>query len=245
MRESPRRPGGAGPGRRPHRLQQPRVARSRATALGRVRLRRIGIDRGGGASSSRSRPAREQSARRAFCISSGLPWWRMHPARIRPPTALPVVPAPIAYAAQQFVNALPQCAVYALLATAYALIYGLIGRLNLAFGEIAVIGAFGAIGGLAAGLALGLEDPIGGLALAFTVSVGLAPPLELVRRPRRHRADTRPVGSPRGTGDPGRHRRACRRHPGIPAAVSGGAGALAAATVRDADCARAGRPFRA
>ena len=61
---------------------------------------------------------------------------------------------------QQLINALALAAVYALLATAYSLIYGLTGRINLAFGEIAVLGAYGAIGGVAAAAALGLGDPI-------------------------------------------------------------------------------------
>ena len=50
---------------------------------------------------------------------------------------------------QQLINAAALAAIYALLATAYSLIYGLVGRINLAFGEIAVLGAYGAIGGVA------------------------------------------------------------------------------------------------
>ena len=66
--------------------------------------------------------------------------------------------AAAAYALQQLINALALAAVYALLATAYSLIYGLVGRINLAFGEIAVLGAYGAIGGVAAAVALGVGD---------------------------------------------------------------------------------------
>jgi branched-subunit amino acid ABC-type transport system permease component len=88
--------------------------------------------------------------------------------------AVPNVPKALAYAVQQLVNAIALCAIYALLATAYALIYGLIGRLNLAFGEIAVVGAYGAIGGVTAAVALGLTDPIGALALAFVIAAALA-----------------------------------------------------------------------
>ena len=58
---------------------------------------------------------------------------------------LPQLPSAAAYALQQLVNALALAAVYALLATAYSLIYGLVGRINLAFGEIAVLGAYGAM----------------------------------------------------------------------------------------------------
>lgn len=46
------------------------------------------------------------------------------------------------YFSQLCLNALVVSAVYALLAMAYTLIYGIIGRINLAFGEFAIIGAF-------------------------------------------------------------------------------------------------------
>lgn len=104
-------------------------------------------------------------------------FWLETPGAASPeetPAAVPNVPQAVAYAAQQLVNAIALCAIYGLLATAYALIYGLIGRLNLAFGEIAVVGAYGAIGGVSAAVALGFEDPIGALALAFVIAAALA-----------------------------------------------------------------------
>ncbi len=71
------------------------------------------------------------------------------------------VPRNLAIFLQHGVSALPGMAIYALLASAYALIYGLIGRINLAFGE------FAALGGIAAGLAISI-------ALIFKLeSVGL------------------------------------------------------------------------
>ena len=85
----------------------------------------------------------------------------------RPPQGLPQFSRGMAYAMQQLINAAALAAIYALLATAYSLIYGLVGRINLAFGEIAVLGAYGAIGGVAAAVALGVGDAITGLALAF------------------------------------------------------------------------------
>ena len=88
--------------------------------------------------------------------------------------ALPQIPPGAAYALQQLLNALALAAVYALLATAYSLIYGLVGRINLAFGEIAVLGAYGAIGAVAAAVAFGFTDPIGGLAVAFAFAAALA-----------------------------------------------------------------------
>src|SRR6185436_5494136 len=88
-----------------------------------------------------------------------------------PPAAqgLAELPAAAAYALQQLINALALAAVYALLATAYSLIYGLAGRINLAFGEIAMLGSYGATGGVAGAVALGLRDPIAGLALALAI----------------------------------------------------------------------------
>lgn len=59
--------------------------------------------------------------------------------------------------------AIPGMAVYGLLAAAYALIFGLVGRINLAFGELAALGSVAAFlaihavdGGVAAGLAAAL-----------------------------------------------------------------------------------------
>jgi branched-subunit amino acid ABC-type transport system permease component len=91
-----------------------------------------------------------------------------------PPQGSPGLSVTTAYALQQLINALALAAVYALLATAYSLIYGLTGRINLAFGEIAVLGAYGAIGGVAAAAALGVGDPITGLALALGIAAAMA-----------------------------------------------------------------------
>ncbi len=54
----------------------------------------------------------------------------------------PWIPANTGYWMQQIVNAVPGTAIYGLLAAAYSLIYGLIGRINLAFGAFAAIGGF-------------------------------------------------------------------------------------------------------
>jgi branched-subunit amino acid ABC-type transport system permease component len=56
----------------------------------------------------------------------------------------PSLPRPAVYALQMAVDGLPLTAVYALLAAAYSLIYGLIGRINFAFGELAAAGGYGA-----------------------------------------------------------------------------------------------------
>jgi branched-chain amino acid transport system permease protein len=88
--------------------------------------------------------------------------------------AVPALPPSLAYVAQQFVNAIALSAVYALLATAYSLIYGITGRINLAFGEIAMLGSFGAIAGLAVLVALGLDDPLTGVAVALAVAAAFS-----------------------------------------------------------------------
>jgi len=91
-----------------------------------------------------------------------------------PPADAFALSASVAYALQQLINAIALAAVYALLATAYSLIYGLAGRINLAFGEIAVLGAYGAIGGVAAIVALGVGDPFVGLALSLLIAGAVA-----------------------------------------------------------------------
>ena len=61
---------------------------------------------------------------------------------------LPQLPDGLANFLQHALASLPMTGVYALLATSYALLYGLIGRINLSFG------AFAAIGGVGGSLAL-------------------------------------------------------------------------------------------
>jgi branched-subunit amino acid ABC-type transport system permease component len=94
-------------------------------------------------------------------------------ARVAPPPVVEL-PANLAYAAQHGVNAFALAAIYGLLATTYSLIYGLVGRISLGFGEIAVVGAYGAIGGVAAVVALGFNDPVAGLVVAWLIAVPLA-----------------------------------------------------------------------
>lgn len=87
------------------------------------------------------------------------------PAPLGDIAALPTIPAPLAYALQQAINGLPLAAVYALLAASYSLVYGLVGRINLAFGDIAAAGGYAA----ALGAILAAEQPPATiLALALT-----------------------------------------------------------------------------
>ena len=68
-------------------------------------------------------------------------------------------------ALQHVLTALPATAIYAMLAAAYSLIYGLVGRINLAFGELA------AIGGYATFLMFVLADGSGSLAVPLTLAL--------------------------------------------------------------------------
>ncbi|MBV8473930.1 MAG: branched-chain amino acid ABC transporter permease [Hyphomicrobiales bacterium] len=86
------------------------------------------------------------------------------PAPLGDVAALPAVPAPLAYGMQQAINGLPLAAVYALLAAAYSLVYGLVGRINLAFGDIAAVGGYAAALGAAVAAA---QPPAGTLAVAL------------------------------------------------------------------------------
>ncbi len=92
-----------------------------------------------------------------------------------PPVAgLPEVSPGLAYGLQQFVVALPAAATYMLLASAYALIYGLVGRILLSFGEFAALGSVAGILGVAALFSLELSTPLAGILVALLFAVGSA-----------------------------------------------------------------------
>lgn len=91
---------------------------------------------------------------------------------------VPTVPRLVAVSLQHVLLALPPIAIYALLAAAYSLVYGFVGRINFAFGELAAVGGYaaflafalaGAQSGAAAALLLALL-----LALTATLSHGIA-----------------------------------------------------------------------
>jgi branched-chain amino acid transport system permease protein len=70
------------------------------------------------------------------------------------------VPRPLAYGLQQMLVGLPRTAIYGLLAAAYALVFGLVGRFNLAFGELAALGAAATAIGVALVLSIGQAAPL-------------------------------------------------------------------------------------
>jgi branched-chain amino acid transport system permease protein len=80
-------------------------------------------------------------------------------------------PAGLVYGLQQAINGLPLAAIYALLAAAYSLVYGLVGRINLAFGELAAAGGYAASFGVLLAAAFA---PWGPLALALALAVTTA-----------------------------------------------------------------------
>src|SRR5208283_5874550 len=82
-----------------------------------------------------------------------------------------VLPKSAAYAVQMALDGLPLVAVYALLAAAYSLVYGLIGRINFAFGELAAAGGYGAS---MTALALAGLPPAPLLAAAFVMAGAVA-----------------------------------------------------------------------
>jgi branched-subunit amino acid ABC-type transport system permease component len=90
----------------------------------------------------------------------------------RMPLGVPEVPPALAYALQQLLISLPRTAIYALLATAYALVFGLVGRINLAFGELAAVGSAATVAGAAIVLTSGTTAPLLGLAAGLLAALG-------------------------------------------------------------------------
>ncbi|HEU0060827.1 MAG TPA: branched-chain amino acid ABC transporter permease [Hyphomicrobiaceae bacterium] len=82
----------------------------------------------------------------------------------------PALPRGLAIGLQHAIFALPPIAIYALLAAAYSLIYGLVGRINLAFGELAAVAGYAALLGFAICGALPGQVPALLLAVVLALS---------------------------------------------------------------------------
>ena len=93
------------------------------------------------------------------------------PAPLGNAAAAPALPSRLVYALQMALDGLPLAAIYALLAAAYSLIYGLIGRINFAFGELAAAGGYAAA---MAALALAGMAPAPLLFAAFVLAAIVA-----------------------------------------------------------------------
>ncbi len=89
---------------------------------------------------------------------------------------LVTLPPTVALRLQQLIDAGAPAALYALLAIACALIWGLVGRINFAFGDIAMLGAWGALIGalLIEGLGIAAVGPLVGVALVAAAVIGAA-----------------------------------------------------------------------
>jgi branched-chain amino acid transport system permease protein len=81
------------------------------------------------------------------------------------------LPRSAAYGLQMALDGLPLSAIYALLAAAYSLIYGLVGRINFAFGELAAAGGYATA---IAALALAGLPPAPLLAASFALAAVVA-----------------------------------------------------------------------
>jgi branched-chain amino acid transport system permease protein len=91
--------------------------------------------------------------------------------------SLVTLPASFALALQQLLAALPSAAIYGLLASSYALIHGLVGRVVFGFGDLAALGGYATLTGLALGAAAGSPFALGAgflLALGVSASYGVA-----------------------------------------------------------------------
>lgn len=81
------------------------------------------------------------------------------------------IPMAAAYWLQQILVSLPRTAIYALLSVAFALVFGLSGRINLAFGELAAVGSAATIAGASVVLAAGASAPVLGLAAGLVAAL--------------------------------------------------------------------------
>ena len=102
-----------------------------------------------------------------FWIDNGLAA-QSDPTPIAMLNAAPTISKPVAIGLQHMLGSLPVIAIYALLATAYSLIYGLVGRINLAFGDLSSLAGYGAFLGFSM-----IGDNSIQLALLTALAVGL------------------------------------------------------------------------
>ncbi len=84
------------------------------------------------------------------------------------------LPKEVGFALQQILNILNLAALYAPLALAFALIYGLIRRIHMAFGQIAIIGGYGAIIGLVIAISMPALGLVASIGIVLALAGGLA-----------------------------------------------------------------------
>lgn len=90
------------------------------------------------------------------------------------PRGLLTLPAGAGRALQTLLDAAAPASLYALLALACSLIWGLVGRVNFAFGDVAMLGAYGALIGalLVKGFGVAAAGPLVALAIVAAVAIG-------------------------------------------------------------------------
>ncbi|WP_448951797.1 branched-chain amino acid ABC transporter permease [Labrys neptuniae] len=86
---------------------------------------------------------------------------------------VPQVPRSLAFLVQSLGNGLPTTAMTMLIAVAYALVFGLVQRINLAFGDFAILGGVVSVSAMLLALALGSASTAFNLVVVFIVAIGL------------------------------------------------------------------------
>lgn len=84
------------------------------------------------------------------------------------------LPKSVGFALQQVANILNLAALYSPLALAFALVYGLIRRIHMAFGQIAVIGGYGAIIGIVTAVSIPSLGLVPSIVIVLGTAVALA-----------------------------------------------------------------------
>jgi branched-subunit amino acid ABC-type transport system permease component len=88
-----------------------------------------------------------------------------------PDAAAMELPQGAAYGLQQLLVSLPRTAIYALLSVAFALVFGLSGRINLAFGELAAVGSAATVAGASVAVVSGVGSPVLGLTIGLLAAL--------------------------------------------------------------------------
>lgn len=86
------------------------------------------------------------------------------PTPLGPPAGHPV------YLAQQLVNAIPLSSVYALIAIGFSLVYGVIGRINLALGEFATLAGYTMFLGISLLVVISADKVVGAIAAVLLLA---------------------------------------------------------------------------
>ena len=81
----------------------------------------------------------------------------------------------LAYALQQLINGISLGMIYGLIAVGYTMVYGIIGMINFAHGDIFMVGAFVALIAITLLTTGGVLDGPAGILLALAISMAWAP----------------------------------------------------------------------